>query len=184
VRHRQRIGRRLLTFYLLGGCGGQAASAPAPPDAGQAQLRLSSPAFTEGGSLPPEYTCDGTGTSPPLEWTGVPSGTRELALLVTTVAKDGLKWNWVLWAIPPETPGLSAGSGVGTAGLTSDGPALAYSPPCSQGPGAKTYTFTLYALSDHPTLPARPREVTGAALTDAIRASTIAKSELDVSYAR
>ncbi len=84
-------------------------------------------------------------------------GTVELAVLATTVAKDGLKWNWVLHAVPSGVTALAEGQqGVGIAGLTSDGPNLAYSPPCSQGPGAKTYTFTVYALSARPSCP-RPR---------------------------
>ena len=139
----------------------------------------------DGGTLPADFTCDGAGTSPPLAWSGVPAGTVELALLMTTLAKDGLKWNWVLYGLPPTPAALAVGSnGGGTCGLTSDGPNLAYSPPCSQGPGAKTYTFTLYALSARPTLPAQPSQVTGAVLTDAISTITLAKSELSVSYTR
>jgi phosphatidylethanolamine-binding protein (PEBP) family uncharacterized protein len=104
---------------------------------------------------------------------------------MTTLAPDGLKWNWVLHGIPASTSALAeAESGIGTAGLTSDGPNLAYSPPCSQGPGAKTYTFTLYALSAVPALPADPHEVTGAVLGEAITALTLGESALSVSYTR
>ena len=77
-----------------------------------------------------------------------------------------------------------ASTGVGVAGITSDGPALTYSPPCSQGPGAMMYTYTVYALSAHPTLPARARDVTGAVLTDAIRAITLASASATVTYTR
>jgi hypothetical protein len=35
-------------------------------------------------------------------------------------------------------------------GVGSDGPGTVYDPPCSQGPGAKLYTYTLYALSESP----------------------------------
>lgn len=154
-------------------------------DASSGPFTLTSSRFADGGTLPVDFTCDGAGTSPPLAWSGVPAGTVELALLMTTLAKDGLKWNWVLYGLPPTPAALAAGSnGGGTCGLTSDGPNLAYSPPCSQGPGAKTYTFTLYALSARPTLPAQPSQVTGAMLTDAISTITLAKSELSVSYTR
>jgi phosphatidylethanolamine-binding protein (PEBP) family uncharacterized protein len=104
---------------------------------------------------------------------------------MTTVAKDGLKWNWVLHSIPASAASLAENStSVGTAGLTSDGPALAYSPPCSQGPGAKDYTFTVYALSGTPTLPFTPNQVTGPVVTSAIQAMTLASSSVTVSYTR
>lgn len=154
-------------------------------DVGSGPLTLTSPAFVDGGTFPQRFTCDGAGTSPPLSWSGVPRDAEELALLMTTEAKDGRKWNWVLYGLSPSVAALDeATAGVGIAGLTSDGPKLAYSPPCSQGPGAKTYTFTLYALSAHPTLAPQPGLVTGAVLTEAIRSITIAKSELAVSYTR
>jgi hypothetical protein len=41
-------------------------------------------------------------------------------------------------------------------------------PPCSQGPGAKTYTFTLYALSATPDLSAAGSTVNGSTITSAI----------------
>ena len=146
---------------------------------------LTSPAFVHQGTLPAEYTCDGVGHSPPLAWTGAPAGTVEFALMMTVLSRDGLKWNWVLHPIPATASSLATGStAVGVAGLTSDGPALAYSPPCSRGPGPMMYTFTLYALSAHPTLPARANQVTGAVLTDAIGAITLASTALTVTYTR
>ena len=45
--------------------------------------------------MPPAmYTCDGTGFSPFLAWTDAPEGTAELAVMSTTLANDGLKWDW------------------------------------------------------------------------------------------
>ena len=148
-------------------------------------LTLSSSAFVEGGALPVEYTCDGARNSPPLSWSAIPTGTAELALMMTTLAPDGLKWNWVLYGIPSSTTSLEKNStGIGTLGRTSDGPLLAYSPPCSQGPGAKTYTFTLYSLSAPPVLGVPASQVTGAVLTAAIADRTLASSQLNVSYTR
>lgn len=156
-----------------------------PGDAGASAFRFTSSAFVDGGTLPAEFTCDGVGHSPPLAWTSPPEGTVEFALLMTTLARDGLKWNWVLFHIPAGTTSLDVASlGVGTAGLTSDGPALAYSPPCSAGPGPKEYTFTLYALSAVPTLPAAARDVTGMVLTDAIAPITLASRSITVTYTR
>lgn len=56
---------------------------------------------------------------------------------MTTVAVDGVKWSWVLYHLPVSVTSLASdGASSGTEGLTSDGPLLQYSPPCSQGPGA------------------------------------------------
>jgi phosphatidylethanolamine-binding protein (PEBP) family uncharacterized protein len=200
--------KKLMCVLFCVGCGSAAEPAASPIDAAAADVAidaaeasvdaaadgaqphagpftLTSASFVDGGTLPAEFTCDGVGHSPPLAWMGIPSGTKSLALLMTTEAKDGLKWNWVLYGVPPTASSLAVASkGVGTCGLTSDGPALAYAPPCSAGPGAKLYTFTLYALSADPVLPAVPKDVTGAVLTSAIAPITLAKSAVTVSYTR
>lgn len=45
-------------------------------------LRITSPAFEHGESIPRRYTCEGEDISPPLEWSGVPKGTKSLAVIV------------------------------------------------------------------------------------------------------
>jgi phosphatidylethanolamine-binding protein (PEBP) family uncharacterized protein len=147
---------------------------------------LTSDAGTDGGTLPAEYTCDGTGASPALAWANPPAGTKEFALLVTTLPGDGTtKWNWVLYGIPGSATGLDKNtSGVGTAGVGSDGPTTAYQAPCSQGPGLKLYTFTLYALSASPVLPAEASQVSGSVLASAISSITLGSASLTLNYAR
>lgn len=143
-------------------------------------LSLTSPDFDAGKEMPSDASCDGAGKSPALAWSGAPADTKEFALLMTTLAKDGLKYNWVLYGIPASTTALASGSSsIGTAGLTSNGPNLAYAPPCSPGPGTKIYSFTLYALSGTPTLPADPKQVTGSVLEQAIASLTLEKASLD-----
>lgn len=165
-----------------------ASSAPASPTGGTTTsgFTLISPSLTSGGALPAAYTCDGTGSTLALAWSGVPSGTKEFALLMTTLPGDGTtKWNWVLYGIPGTATSLAKDShGVGTLGVGSDGPALAYDPPCSQGPGSKNYTYTLYALSGSPVLPATPSQVTGQVLANAIASLTLDSASLSVSYSR
>ncbi len=115
----------------------------------------------------------------------VPEGTVQFAVMMTTLANDGLKWNWVLYGIPSNVTSLAENTvGVGTFGLTSDGPELAYSPPCSKGPGAKTYTFTVYALSGTPAFAVPANKVNGEVLTSAISHLTLASSWLSVTYTR
>lgn len=49
---------------------------------GLAAIDLSSPAFADGAHLPPRFTADGEGVSPPLVWGDVPQDTLSLALIV------------------------------------------------------------------------------------------------------
>lgn len=136
------------------------------------------------GALAATYTCDGTGSTPALAWSGAPSGTTEFAVMMSTLPGDGTtKYNWVLYGIPATRASLSKDSyGVGKLGVGSDGPIVAYQPPCSQGLGTKTYTFTVYALSASPTLASGA--VSGAALATAISSITLGKASLDLSYNR
>ena len=149
-------------------------------------FKLSRDVGKEGGVLPDEYSCDGAGSSPALSWSGAPAGTTEYALMMTTIPVDGqTKWNWVLYGIPAGTTGLSKnGAGVGITGTGSHGTVMQYDPPCSEGPGAKTYTFTLYALSESPALPGNPEQVTGPVLSNAISSITLGTASLNLTHAR
>lgn len=65
-------------------------------------LSLTSPAFSHGGAIPERYTCDGSDVSPPLAWSGVPEGTKSLALVVDDPdAPDpkAPKMTWVHWVL-------------------------------------------------------------------------------------
>jgi hypothetical protein len=189
---------------------GSAPSAPTPgtpagPGA-PATLVLTSPAFQDGGLLPAANVCTArTGlasdTNPRLEWTGAPAATSQFALLMSTVANDAsgtsAKYNWVLYDIPAAaraiaerntviTSGSSGQTSVGTPGLTSDGPQLAYSPPCSAaGSGRRTYTFTLYAVSSAPQFALNRTPGAGgdgANLAAALPGITLARASLSASY--
>jgi phosphatidylethanolamine-binding protein (PEBP) family uncharacterized protein len=145
---------------------------------------LTSSAGPDGGTLPAEYSCSGAGATPALSWSGAPAGTKEFALMVTTIPVDGsTRWNWVLYGIPVSATGLDRNSkGIGTVGTGSHGTVMQYDPPCPQGPGAKTYTFTLYALSASPSLPASADQVTGEVLTRAISSITLDKASFNLIY--
>ena len=49
---------------------------------GMAAIDLKSLAFIDHGPLPERCTADGSGTSPPLQWTGVPTAATSLVLIV------------------------------------------------------------------------------------------------------
>jgi phosphatidylethanolamine-binding protein (PEBP) family uncharacterized protein len=96
-----------------------------------------------------------------------------------------IKWYWTQWNIPAATASLAEGvKGVGTFGTNGINRALGYAPPHSKGPGLKTYTITLYALSDAPKLSAEPRDVNRAVLLAAIKDRVLGTAELKVTYTR
>jgi phosphatidylethanolamine-binding protein (PEBP) family uncharacterized protein len=159
---------------------------PASAKQSRSGFTLASGARIDGGVLPAEYSCDGAGASPALQWSNAPAGTKEFALMVTTIPVDGAtRWNWVLYGIPKTATGLAKNtSGIGILGATSHDMSVRYEPPCPNGPGAKLYTITVYALSASPSLPDNPNKVTGAALTKAISSITLDSASIHTSYAR
>jgi Raf kinase inhibitor-like YbhB/YbcL family protein len=49
---------------------------------GTAKITLTSPAFVDHAQIPAQYTADGEGLSPEIDWNGVPSAATALALIV------------------------------------------------------------------------------------------------------
>ena len=148
---------------------------------------LTSPAVSSNGELPARYTCDGAGTSPPIAWTAPPSGTKGYAVVMDHVPPGGgHHWYWLMWGIPAKTRALPATvSKTGYLGGNSVNQKIGYAPPCSQGPGTKTYTVTLYALSGTPNLPKKSSAaVTRDSLLAAISGITLSKAVLNVTYTR
>jgi Raf kinase inhibitor-like YbhB/YbcL family protein len=120
-------------------------------------LSLSSPAFADGSAIPAIHTCEGEDVSPPLSWSGVPKGTRSLALIVEDPdapdpAAPQRTWShWVLYNIPPETEGLPQGVRpqdlpAGTKEGNNDWNRTGYGGPCPPV-GRHRYIHRLYALN-------------------------------------
>lgn len=147
---------------------------------------LTSPDLVDGGRLPVEYTCDGNAFTPALSWSAAPEGTKSFAVIMHHVAgPTDIHWYLVVYNIPADVTGLPKNfSGIGTLGVNSVNRSTEYSPPCSKGPGDKTYTFTVYALSAEPQLPVPASQVDRAVLLDAIKEITLASAEMSVVYAR
>lgn len=76
-------------------------------------LALTSTAFTPNGPIPALHTCQGKDISVALAWTGVPTGTRSLALIVDDPDAPDPKapkttWvHWVLYNLPADTKKLA-----------------------------------------------------------------------------
>lgn len=146
---------------------------------------LSSPEIKADGILPAEFTGDGASATLPLAWTGAPAGTRSYALIMHHEAPDMTKWYWILYNIPADVLTLPKNvQGVGTLGNNSVNERPEYTPPRSKGPGAKTYIYTVYALSAPPQLSLPPAQVNREVLLAAIKDRTLASAELSVVYSR
>jgi phosphatidylethanolamine-binding protein (PEBP) family uncharacterized protein len=92
---------------------------------------------------------------------------------------------WVLYNIPRVVSNLPENvTGIGTLGINSKNGRQEYTPPCSQGPGPKIYTYTVYALSTEPKLTVAANAVSRDILLAAIKDITLASAELNVVYSR
>ena len=70
-------------------------------------MEILSSAFKPGKSIPSKYTCDGMNISTPLNWQGVPDGTKSLALIKDDPdAPIGTWVHWIVYNIPPDAQGL------------------------------------------------------------------------------
>ena len=115
---------------------------------------LTSLAFAQLAALPPRYTCEGANLAPPLSWSGVPSGTRSLALVVDDPdapdpAAPKTTWvHWLVYNLPATAQGLPEGGKplpAGTREGNNDWQKPGYGGPCPPI-GRHRYFFKLYAL--------------------------------------
>lgn len=124
------------------------------------KIQLTSSAFADGQPIPAKYTGEDEDLSPPLSWSGVPEGTRELALICEDPdAPTPEPWvHWVLYKIPVSLSGLPEGLSK-TARLKQPegalqgknswptGQTVGYRGPMPPpGHGRHRYVFKLYAL--------------------------------------
>jgi Raf kinase inhibitor-like YbhB/YbcL family protein len=161
-------------------------------------IRLTSQAFSEGGMIPKEFTCDGVDRSPPLEWSGVPESAKSLVLLCDDPdAPVGTFSHWVVVDLPPETRSLAAGiSSASTKPLEPKSVAGAATPIVRQGKnefgkigyggpcppsGTHRYIFRLYALDKRTDLDAGANR---SAALKAIEGHILAEGRLMGKYAR
>jgi len=153
--------------------------------AAKTSFTLTSPDMVSGGAMPVAFTCDGQSQSPSLSWTSGPTGTVGYAIAMHHIPGPGdTHWYWVVYNIPATTTKVAAGaSAPGTLGTNSVNSQAAYAPPCSKGPGVKTYTLTVYALSAAPSFTSGTK-VTRDVLLSAISNITLASSSIDVTYDR
>jgi Raf kinase inhibitor-like YbhB/YbcL family protein len=150
-------------------------------------LTLTSTAFTAGAEIPARHTCEGEDLSPPLAWSGLPEGTKSLALIVDDPdapdpAKPRMTWvHWVLYDLPPDAGGLAEGVRqlpAGTREGVNDWRRTGWGGPCPPI-GRHRYFFKLYALDRELPDLGRP---TKAELEKAMDGKILAKAELMGTY--
>jgi phosphatidylethanolamine-binding protein (PEBP) family uncharacterized protein len=113
----------LVASLAVAGCGSTSASTSSSNSTSASTsarkspppLTFSSPALGHNGTIPANYTCDGSNTSLPLRWTNVPPGTAELIIYVLKPihVPKGKKAHalvqWVVAGISPQLHGMGAG---------------------------------------------------------------------------
>jgi Raf kinase inhibitor-like YbhB/YbcL family protein len=186
--------RNLTGIVALGLCAACAAGCPRQgrgsadatatmPEADAGTLRLTSTAFASRGEIPSLYTCEGSDTSPPLAWSGVPAGTKSLALVVEDpdapdpAAPRTIWVHWVLYDLPPTSTGVAEGDAALPAGTRqgrNDWDRTGYGGPCPPV-GRHRYVHRLLALD---TVLPDLGEPTKAQLEEAFAGHVIDRAEL------
>ena len=151
-------------------------------------MRIYSPDFAYGTTIPTQYTCEGEDISPPLIWEGVPGSARSLALIVDDpdapdpAAPKMVYVHWVVHNLPlPDAPlhpyKLARGASgkdmpAGSVEGVNDWKNTGYGGPCPPI-GRHRYYFKLYALDT--TLPDKP--MTKAELLEAMEGHILETAE-------
>jgi Raf kinase inhibitor-like YbhB/YbcL family protein len=173
----------LLSFAFLFGV---LTSRPAP-SGGNTALSLSSSAFTHQGEIPSRFTCEGDDVSPALAWSGVPSGTKSLALVVDDPdapdpAAPKMTWvHWIVYDMPPTTTSLAEAAKTLPAGSregVNDWKRTGYGGPCPPI-GRHRYFHKLYALD---AMLGDLKTPTKAALEQAMQGHVLAEAQLVGTY--
>lgn len=156
-------------------------------------IEVSSPAFAYNEPIPARYTADGDGTSPPLDWRGVPLNAEAVALLIEDPdSPTPLPMvHAIAWDLPGSDASLPEGAlpnrkqqpDASTQGLGRNSMLSAsYLPPDPpRGHGVHRYVFQVFALDIAPRFESPPSRKT---LLEKIRGHVIAKGLLIGTYER
>jgi Raf kinase inhibitor-like YbhB/YbcL family protein len=116
-----------------------------------ATIAVTSPAFAAGAPIPLRHSAYGDGVSPALSWTGLPTGTRSLALMMedpdATSARPFV--HWLAWNIDPAAGSLPEGVAPNAPGLVqgrNNRRSMGYFGPRPPGSRPHHYHFQLFAL--------------------------------------
>ena len=149
-------------------------------------LVVRSSAIHSGDLCSADFTSDGVGISPPVEWSGAPAETKSFAINLYRVNVDkntDSSWTssyWVLFNISPDVSQLKEGEKeVGVEGLN-DRSKRGYDPLNAKQRGVNEYHLTVYALSKE--LEFDTDKISRRAMLDAIEDVKLAQGTLDFRY--
>lgn len=144
-----------------------------------ASIDVSSAAFADEGRIPAQYTSDGEGLSPPLEWSGVPMNAEAVVVLVEDVESSAV--HAIAWDLPGSDTSLPEGALPCTCD-SGKAPTATYLPPDPPpGRGQHRYAFQVFALDTVPRFESRPGR---AELLERIKGHVLAKGVLVGTYER
>ena len=154
-------------------------------------LAVTSPAFGPGAAIPADHTADGRKLSPPLAWSGVPSGAVEVVVLIEDADSPtpAPLVHTILTGLPGRDGALAAGE-LKSAGGEGRPHALGrnsflkaeYLPPDPPtGHGPHRYAVQVFALDARLSLDAEPGR---GAVVDAMKGHVIARGMLIGTYER
>jgi Raf kinase inhibitor-like YbhB/YbcL family protein len=171
-----------------------AVTVSATPAQTPAAFIVESPTMTTGEMMPRDYSPDGRNVSPPLTWSGLPSGTRQLAVICQDHgAGNPAPWvHWMIYNIPVGVTGLPEGipfdasdpmpAGLEGATQGRNGWGLPmYRGPAPPGTTLHHYHFAVFALDAELNL---PPGLTRAQLLDAIDEHVIGQGDMTPHYQR
>lgn len=114
-------------------------------------LEISSSAFDDGGRIPTKHTGEGEDVSPALEWSGLPDGTAQIAIIChdpDAPLPHGFT-HWVLYNIPADVTSIDEGGGGAYTEGSNDFGNTGYNGPMPpEGHGDHRYYYWVYALDD------------------------------------
>ncbi|MEW6222315.1 MAG: YbhB/YbcL family Raf kinase inhibitor-like protein [Candidatus Hadarchaeota archaeon] len=160
---------------------------PSSTPSASSSMKITSSAFSEGGTIPEKYTADGINVSPPLGISGVDPAATGLALIVEDLDAGNFT-HWIIWNIPPNTENIpddiqssdivtSSGAVEGV----NDFGNLSYGGPDPPAGPAHRYRFKLFALNSVLSLESG---ATKAQLEQAVSGHVIAEATLTGTYGR
>jgi len=160
-----------------------------PPTKGTAmKLHLTTTAFAEGQPIPRRHAFDDQDISPALQWSGVPSAAKSLALICDDPDAPMGTWvHWVIYDLPPAASGLSEGVpkspelANGAKQGVNDYKRIGYGGPCPPPGKPHRYFFKLYALD---TMTSLKPGATKKDLLKALDGHVLAEGELMGTYQR
>ncbi len=146
-------------------------------------LNVTSTAFADGAAIPSQYTCQGSGVSPPIFWSAVPPDAQSIAVIVDDPdAPGGTFEHLALFDLPPSEPslpslGASPAGTEGTVARNSSG-GVGFAPICPPS-GQHRYRFQVLALDKTIAL---PNGVSSAAVSRAMSGHVLARGLLTGVY--